>query len=101
MGREGDCAQADASVGAFTSPLFPRNVSEKFRGPPWHSFRWRHDVDLKNEQVGVIGNGCSVRAQSLPIISEEQTTEVINVCRSPQWFVKRVSSAACFAVCRA
>ncbi|KAH0827152.1 hypothetical protein J3R83DRAFT_4842 [Lanmaoa asiatica] len=112
----GQTTQAEAeivvsAVGAFTSPLFPKNVTgaENFRGPLWHSFHWRHDVDLKNKRVGVIGNGCSVygalprwlrpfltcahgvacRAQFLPIISEERTTEVINLCRSPQWFVER------------
>lgn len=51
-----------SAVGAFVSPLFPENVkgAENFRGPLWHSFQWRHDVDLKNKRVGVIGNGCSV-----------------------------------------
>lgn len=112
-----------SAVGAFTSPLFPKNVkgAENFRGPLWHSFHWRHDVDLRNKRVGVIGNGCSVygalpcwlrpfltcahgvacRAQFLPIISDERSTKVINFCRSPQWFVKRGGSGVRFAACRA
>ncbi|KIJ69255.1 hypothetical protein HYDPIDRAFT_172706 [Hydnomerulius pinastri MD-312] len=79
-----------SAIGAFTSPLFPKNLpgAGKFKGPLWHSLHWKHDVDLKGKRVGVIGNGCSV-AQFLPIISAEPTTEVINFCRSPQWFVMR------------
>ncbi|KAJ3988081.1 hypothetical protein F5890DRAFT_1583702 [Lentinula detonsa] len=31
----------------------------KFKGDVWHSAEWRHDVDLKNKTVAVVGNGCS------------------------------------------
>ncbi|KAF8077841.1 hypothetical protein FPV67DRAFT_1463188 [Lyophyllum atratum] len=61
---------------------------EKFRGPAWHSARWRHDVDLQGKRVGVIGNGCSA-AQLVPKISEDPSVDVINLCRTPQWYVPR------------
>lgn len=49
------------AIGGFMSPNFPKDVpgKENFSGPVFHSARWRHDVDLKNKRVAVIGNGCS------------------------------------------
>lgn len=50
-----------SAVGALTHPFFPKDLVgvDKFRGPAWHSARWRHDIDLSGKRVGVIGNGCS------------------------------------------
>lgn len=49
------------AIGGFMSPNFPKDVpgKENFKGPVFHSARWRHDVDLSNKRVAVIGNGCS------------------------------------------
>lgn len=50
-----------SAIGGFMSPNFPKDVPGKdsFKGPIFHSARWRHDVELKNKRVAVIGNGCS------------------------------------------
>ncbi|KAG0706314.1 FAD/NAD(P)-binding domain-containing protein [Suillus ampliporus] len=78
------------AVGPFASPIFPQDIPgrEKFTGPLWHSFHWRHDVDLKGKVIGVIGNGCSA-TQFIPIIAAEPTTRIVNFCRSRQWFAVR------------
>lgn len=49
------------AIGGFQAPLYPKDVGglESFKGEMWHSARWRHDVNLSNKRVGVIGNGCS------------------------------------------
>ncbi|KXN92229.1 4-hydroxyacetophenone monooxygenase, partial [Leucoagaricus sp. SymC.cos] len=82
-----------SAIGGFFEPLFPKELEgqiEKFKGVVWHSARWRHDVDLKGKRVGVIGNGCSA-AQFIPEISQDPSVEVINFCRTPQWFIPRVN----------
>ncbi|KAF9475842.1 FAD/NAD(P)-binding domain-containing protein [Pholiota conissans] len=78
------------AVGGFQGPLYPKDLPgrEKFKGELFHSARWRHDVILKNKRVGVIGNGCSA-AQFIPQISEDPSVEVVNFCRTPQWFIPR------------
>lgn len=50
-----------SAVGTFMSPTYPIDVPGRgrFRGEAFHSARWRHDVDLRDKRVGVIGNGCS------------------------------------------
>ncbi|KAI0039316.1 FAD/NAD(P)-binding domain-containing protein [Auriscalpium vulgare] len=84
-----------AAGGPFQEPLYPKDLpgAANFKGPVWHSARWRHDVELKGKRVGVIGNGCSA-AQFIPVISEEPTVEVINFCRTPQWYVPRYDYSA-------
>ncbi|RDB21175.1 Baeyer-Villiger monooxygenase [Hypsizygus marmoreus] len=93
----GEETQAEANIliyaiGGFMSPLFPKDIEgvEKFRGLTWHSAQWRHDVDLKGKRVGVIGNGCSA-AQFVPEISVDPSVEVINFCRTPQWYIPRAN----------
>ena len=34
-------------------------ASARFKGPAFHSARWRHDVDLTGKRVAVIGTGAS------------------------------------------
>ncbi|XP_006457965.1 hypothetical protein AGABI2DRAFT_64702 [Agaricus bisporus var. bisporus H97] len=79
------------AIGGFFDPLYPKELEGglgKFKGTLFHSARWRHDVELKGKRVGVIGNGCSA-AQFIPEISKDPSVEVINFCRTPQWFVPR------------
>ncbi|KAJ3503773.1 hypothetical protein NLJ89_g8287 [Agrocybe chaxingu] len=80
------------AIGGFQAPLYPKDITgiEKFKGEVFHSARWRHDVILKNKRVGVIGNGCSA-AQFVPEISEDPSVEVVNFCRTPQWYVPRMN----------
>lgn len=91
------------------SPNFPKDVpgKENFRGPVFHSARWRHDVDLKGKRVAVIGNGCSAcvvvvaqisqpvadrlsSAQFIPRISKDPSVKLVNFARTPQWYFPRV-----------
>ncbi|KAJ3765499.1 hypothetical protein FB446DRAFT_760292 [Lentinula raphanica] len=77
-------------LGGFMAPKYPKGISvediEKFKGDVWHSAEWRHDVDLKNKRVAVVGNGCS-GAQIVPALSLDATTKVTNFIRSAQWLV--------------
>jgi cation diffusion facilitator CzcD-associated flavoprotein CzcO len=55
-GEEG-VYEADVVVhgtGLFNIPQTPPEF-EAFRGVKWHSARWRHDVDLTDKRVGVVG----------------------------------------------
>ncbi|TFK42408.1 hypothetical protein BDQ12DRAFT_273676 [Crucibulum laeve] len=78
------------AIGGFQEPVYPKDIGgiEKFKGDLFHSARWRHDVELKGKRVGVIGNGCSA-AQFVPEISEDPSVQVVNFCRTPQWYVPR------------
>jgi cation diffusion facilitator CzcD-associated flavoprotein CzcO len=55
----------------------------------WHSGRWNHDISLSGKKVAVIGNGCSA-AQFIPVISQDESTEIVNFCRSPHYMVPLV-----------
>ncbi|EIW85072.1 FAD/NAD(P)-binding domain-containing protein [Coniophora puteana RWD-64-598 SS2] len=78
------------AVGPFTVPLFPAKVGklDRFKGPSWHSVRWRHDVKLAGKRVGVFGNGCSA-AQFIPQIAADPSVHVVNFCRTRQWFAEK------------
>jgi len=78
------------AVGPFTVPLFPAEVGklDRFKGPSWHSVRWRHDVKLAGKRVGVFGNGCSA-AQFIPQIAADPSVHVVNFCRTRQWFAEK------------
>ncbi|KZV71882.1 FAD/NAD-P-binding domain-containing protein [Peniophora sp. CONT] len=65
-------------------PAFP-GVND-FKGPTFHSARYRHDVDLHGKQIAVVGNGCTA-AQLVPSISEDPTVNVTQYCRTPMWYV--------------
>lgn len=49
-----------SAPGGLCEPNMPRiHGIDSFKGPLFHSARWRHDVSLKGKRVAVIGNGCS------------------------------------------
>lgn len=99
------------AIGGFQAPLYPTDMrgKEDFKGELFHSARWRHDVIFKKKRVGVIGNGCSacvilscvacikkflmppLSAQFIPQISEDPSVQLVNFCRTPQWYLPRVS----------
>ncbi|QYS93243.1 hypothetical protein H0G86_000628 [Trichoderma simmonsii] len=56
---------------------------ESFDGPVFHAAQWRHDVDLTDKKVAVIGNGCSA-AQIVPAI-KDQVEHVTQFARSKHW----------------
>ena len=59
--------------------------AETFTGPIFHASRWRHDVELKNKEVVVFGNGCTA-AQLLPAILGD-VKHVTQVIRSKHWIL--------------
>ncbi|KAG0301121.1 hypothetical protein BGZ97_002939 [Linnemannia gamsii] len=72
-GEEG-VYEADVVVhgtGLFNIPQIPQEF-EGFRGEMWHSARWRHDVDLTNKRVGIVG----VNASAIQIIPEVADSKV-------------------------
>jgi cation diffusion facilitator CzcD-associated flavoprotein CzcO len=64
---------------------------QSFRGPSFHTARWRHDVDLAGKRVAVVGTGCSA-IQVVPAI--QPTVEHVDVYqRSPGWTFPKMDFA--------
>ncbi|KAJ8122672.1 hypothetical protein ONZ43_g1187 [Nemania bipapillata] len=65
----------------------PREIDipgvDTFKGPIFHSARWRADVDLSGKKVVVIGNGCTA-AQIVPNIVKK-TAHTTQIVRSRHW----------------
>ncbi|OTA01868.1 hypothetical protein A9Z42_0021930 [Trichoderma parareesei] len=72
--------------------VYPRKVDlpniKSFHGPVFHASQWRHDVDLTDKNVVVLGNGCSA-SQIVPAI-KEQVKHVTQFARSKHWIVPDV-----------
>ncbi|QSZ30391.1 hypothetical protein DSL72_004914 [Monilinia vaccinii-corymbosi] len=87
------CKILISAVGGLVQPkLWPEGVPGKdnFRGEIFHSARWRHDVDLKDKNVVVIGTGCSA-AQLVPkLIPEYGAKSVTQLMQSPPWATPKV-----------
>lgn len=57
---------------------------EGFRGEVFHTSQWR-DVDFKDKNVMVLGNGCSAN-QVIPwILNEARAKSLVHIFRSAQW----------------
>ncbi|KAH8116828.1 FAD/NAD-binding domain-containing protein [Phellopilus nigrolimitatus] len=71
-----------SAVGALTTPSYPKDITgmDEFKGSIFHSSRWKHDVSLSGKELG---------AQLIPRISADTSVQVINFCRTPNWFVYR------------
>jgi cation diffusion facilitator CzcD-associated flavoprotein CzcO len=83
----GERVTADALIlatGQLSRPKMP-NVEglETFRGESFHSALWRHDVDLTDKKVVVVGSGASA-VQIVPAIADH-VEELTIVQRSPNW----------------
>jgi 4-hydroxyacetophenone monooxygenase len=49
-----------SAVGQLNQPRIPHfKGQEKFKGPAFHTARWRHDVNLTGKRVAVIGTGAT------------------------------------------
>ncbi|KAH6976605.1 hypothetical protein EDB80DRAFT_871730 [Ilyonectria destructans] len=83
--------QAAVFVSAVGGISIPRDVTfqgmEDFKGPMFHTARWRHDVSYAGKKVAVIGNGCSA-VQVIPSIAKTAAT-IKQYARSPQWYHER------------
>ncbi|MCL4106034.1 UNVERIFIED_CONTAM: hypothetical protein GTU68_058340 [Idotea baltica] len=66
-------------------PDFPG--AQSFEGTQFHSARWRHDIDLSDKRVAIIGNAASA-LQFIPHVAE-QASQVYVYQRSANYVVKR------------
>ncbi|HEX3917712.1 MAG TPA: NAD(P)/FAD-dependent oxidoreductase [Caulobacteraceae bacterium] len=73
-----------SAVGQLNQPRFPDipGVAD-FKGPAFHSARWRHDVDLKGKRVAVIGTGASA-FQFVPEVAKV-AAQLTVFQRTPPW----------------
>ena len=75
-----------SAVGQLNRPRLPAiEGREEFGGPAFHSARWRHDIDLRDQRVAVIGTGASA-AQFVPAIADEVASLTV-FQRTPPWFL--------------
>lgn len=78
-----------AACGQLSTPKYPDiDGLEAFEGPGFHTAKWRHDVDLTDRRVAVVGSGCSA-AQVVPAI-QPQAAAVDVYQRSPGWTMPRM-----------
>jgi cation diffusion facilitator CzcD-associated flavoprotein CzcO len=62
-----------------------------FAGPAFHTARWRHDVDLANRRIAVVGTGCSA-IQCVPAI-QPFAGQIDVYQRSPGWTFPKMDFA--------
>jgi 4-hydroxyacetophenone monooxygenase len=73
------------AVGQLNQPSVPALPGlDQFKGPAFHSARWRHDVDLSG-RVGVLGTGAS-GMQIVPQLAQ-RAQRLFVFQRTPQWAV--------------
>jgi cation diffusion facilitator CzcD-associated flavoprotein CzcO len=74
--------------GALHLPAFPAIPGrESFEGPAFHSALWRHDVDLTDKTVAVIGTGASA-IQFVPQLAQ-RVRKLYLFQRTPPWILPR------------
>ena len=73
-----------SAVGQLNRPIIPEFEGlAEFNGDTFHSARWRHDVDLANKKVAVIGTGCS--AVQLVPKTADKAAHLTVFQRTPHW----------------
>jgi 4-hydroxyacetophenone monooxygenase len=73
-----------SAVGQLNQPRYPDVPGvDDFKGPSFHSARWRSDVELKGKRVAVIGTGASA-FQFVPEVAKE-AAELAVFQRTPPW----------------
>jgi 4-hydroxyacetophenone monooxygenase len=86
-GRHAGTVEADvlvSAVGQLNQPKLPDIPGiDTFKGPSFHSARWRHDIDLAGKRVAVIGTGASA-FQFVPAIAPDVARLTV-FQRSPPW----------------
>jgi cation diffusion facilitator CzcD-associated flavoprotein CzcO len=77
-----------SGVGQLNRPHTPKIAgAENFKGPAFHSARWRNDIDLAGKTVGVIGNAASA-IQFIPQIAPK-VAKLHVFQRSANWMIPR------------
>jgi cation diffusion facilitator CzcD-associated flavoprotein CzcO len=75
-----------AGMGGLSEPSIPSIPgADSFEGPAFHTARWRHDVDLTDKRVAVIGTGASA-VQVVPRI-QPQAGRLTLFQRTPPWIM--------------
>ncbi len=73
-----------SAVGQLNRPVVPDfKGKDSFQGPNFHSANWRHDVDLKNKNVVVIGTGASAMQLCPEVAKDAKNLTVLQ--RTPHW----------------
>ena len=88
--READIVVS--AVGTLDRPSTPKIIGmEQFAGDAFHSARWNADVDVKDKNVVVLGNGASA-TQFVPRLVQQVGSKgsVTQIVRSAHWWTKRV-----------
>jgi cation diffusion facilitator CzcD-associated flavoprotein CzcO len=81
-----------AGCGGLSRPSYPKIPGlDAFRGPAFHSARWRHDVSLEGTRVGVVGTGASA-IQIVPAIAPN-VAKLSLFQRTPPWIVPKPDRA--------
>src|SRR4051794_5016262 len=81
-----------AGCGQLSMPRVPPIAGlDDFEGPAFHTAHWRHDLDLENKRVAVIGTGCS-SIQVVPAI-QPKVAHVDVYQRTPGWTIPKMDSA--------
>ncbi|KAL9128333.1 MAG: hypothetical protein Q9217_002962 [Psora testacea] len=80
-------------AGELVEPsAWPQDIPglDLFKGPVFHTARWKRDIELKNKDVVVIGAGCT-SAQLVPSLIREPHAagSVLQLMRSPPWVMPR------------
>jgi cation diffusion facilitator CzcD-associated flavoprotein CzcO len=78
-----------AACGQLSTPTIPAIPGlDEFKGPAFHTARWRHDVDLEGKRVAVVGTGCS-SIQVVPAI-QPRVSKLDIYQRSPGWTIPKM-----------
>jgi 4-hydroxyacetophenone monooxygenase len=73
-----------SAVGQLNQPRIPEfKGQDKFKGPAFHTARWRHDIDFTGKRVAVIGTGATA-FQVIPEIAP-QVEQLLVFQRSAPW----------------
>lgn len=76
------------AAGVLSDPAIPQLPGiERFEGPAFHSAAWRHDVDLTDKAVAVVGAGASA-IQFVPAI-QPQVAALTLFQRTAPWVMPR------------
>jgi cation diffusion facilitator CzcD-associated flavoprotein CzcO len=77
------------ACGQLSTPRIPDIPGlGEFRGPVFHTARWRHDVELAGRRVAVVGTGCS-SIQVVPAI-QPQVAQLDVYQRSAGWTLPKL-----------
>jgi cation diffusion facilitator CzcD-associated flavoprotein CzcO len=64
--------------------------ADTFKGPIFHSARWRTDVPMKDKKVVLVGNGCTA-AQIVPNMAED-VKQLTQIVRAKHWIVPQLQN---------